>query len=252
MDDLLTTRELEDLLRVDRITIYRMLDDGRLKGFKVGGQWRFSRGEVQEWLRGRRQDHQAEYAAEPNAAPSGAEPLPLSCIEAIQSVFAEARDVASVTTDMDGNPLTGMSNSCAFCDLVLSTEEGRVRCADSWRRAGSAPRPCHAGLLCAASRVRVGTQAVAKAVACQFAVPDPDGGATDWTDGVGRLALELGLDAETLGQAAGDVHALSEADLPKMERLLGSVAATYAEIGQERLKLLGRLRRIAEITALTD
>lgn len=51
MDDLLTTRQLQELLQVDRITIYRMLNDGRLQGFKVGGQWRFSRQAVELWLR---------------------------------------------------------------------------------------------------------------------------------------------------------------------------------------------------------
>ena len=42
MNDLLTTRQIEEILKVDRITIYRMLGDGRLRGFKVGGQWRKS------------------------------------------------------------------------------------------------------------------------------------------------------------------------------------------------------------------
>ena len=50
IDSLLTARQLQDLLQVDRITIYRMLKDGRLEGFKVGGQWRFSRQTVQRWL----------------------------------------------------------------------------------------------------------------------------------------------------------------------------------------------------------
>jgi excisionase family DNA binding protein len=50
VDDLLTTRRLQELLRVDRITIYRMLNDGRLRGFKVGGQWRFSRRKIEAWL----------------------------------------------------------------------------------------------------------------------------------------------------------------------------------------------------------
>ena len=50
MDDLLTTRQLQDLLQVDRITIYRMLHDGRLRGFKVGGQWRFSRTAIRSWI----------------------------------------------------------------------------------------------------------------------------------------------------------------------------------------------------------
>ena len=51
MDTLLTTRQLEDLLQVDRVTIYRMLDDGRLQGFKFGSQWRFSREAIETWLR---------------------------------------------------------------------------------------------------------------------------------------------------------------------------------------------------------
>ena len=34
MTDLLTTRQVQDILKVDRITIYRMLQDGRLKGVK--------------------------------------------------------------------------------------------------------------------------------------------------------------------------------------------------------------------------
>ena len=44
MDVLLTTREVLDMLKVDRITIYRMLQDGRIKGVKIGQQWRFARG----------------------------------------------------------------------------------------------------------------------------------------------------------------------------------------------------------------
>ena len=50
-DTLLTARQLQELLQVDRITIYRMLSDGRLEGFKVGGQWRFSRQAIQGWLK---------------------------------------------------------------------------------------------------------------------------------------------------------------------------------------------------------
>ena len=52
--DLLTTRQLQELLQVDRVTIYRMLSDGRLTGFKVGGQWRFSRHEIEKWLQEQR------------------------------------------------------------------------------------------------------------------------------------------------------------------------------------------------------
>ncbi|NPV08130.1 MAG: helix-turn-helix domain-containing protein [Anaerolineae bacterium] len=250
MDDLLTTRQLEQLLQVDRITIYRMLDDGRLKGFKVGGHWRFPRAELEAWLRDCRQSHRVEYDF--GSTSSERQPLPLACVQAIQSVFAEARGVASVTTDLKGNPLTDLSNSCGFCTLVRSTEQGRARCTASWRQAKTTPRPCHAGLQCAAAPVRLEGRPVAKAVSCQFALQSEDGAAVSWVADTSRLATDLGLDADELQEAAGRVHLLPEKDLPKMERLLRSVASTYAEIGRERLKLVGRLQRIAEITALDN
>ncbi len=46
MNELLTTKQIQDLLQVDRITVYRMLNDGRLKGVKIGNQWRFPQSEI--------------------------------------------------------------------------------------------------------------------------------------------------------------------------------------------------------------
>ena len=50
MGDLFTVKQVQDLLKVDRITVYRMLQDGRLKGIKVGHQWRFNQSEVQRFF----------------------------------------------------------------------------------------------------------------------------------------------------------------------------------------------------------
>ena len=50
MAELLTTKQLEDLLKIDRITVYRMLNDGRLKGVKIGNQWRFPQNEIDRLL----------------------------------------------------------------------------------------------------------------------------------------------------------------------------------------------------------
>ncbi len=101
MDDLLTTRQLQDLLQVDRITIYRMLHDGRLQGFKVGGQWRFSRREIETWLQEQQNQVWTLRACRRRVATIAPSPksLPLSCIQTIQDVCAEALDIAAVTTD---------------------------------------------------------------------------------------------------------------------------------------------------------
>jgi hypothetical protein len=83
------------------------------------------------------------------------------------------------------------------------------------------------------------------AVACQFA----HGGA-DWQPDLPALAGDLGLDEGQMLAAAVSVRALSEAEMARVERLLARLAGTMCEMGQERLALVSRLRRIAEITVL--
>jgi len=102
VDDLLTVRQLQQLLRVDRITIYRMLDDGRLSGFKVGSQWRFPRQQIEKWLQAQANPPESQ---EDEAAPKQpASSLPLNCYQLVQEVFAEALDIACVTTNAQGEP----------------------------------------------------------------------------------------------------------------------------------------------------
>jgi excisionase family DNA binding protein len=253
VNELLTTRQLQDLLQVDRITIYRMLHDGRIRGFKVGGQWRFPRHEIETWL------HQQQTSPEEDAILSlpreplalSSQALPLSCIQAIQGICAEALDIATVTTRLDGTPLTGISNSCDFCDLILSTDEGRRRCAAAWSQVGNGRvHPCHAGLLCVSVPVEVSGEWVAIADACQFAVQLPAGGTQAWQANLPTLAVELGLAERDLHRAASGVRVVAEASLPRIARLLQRVADTFCEIGQERLRLLSRLQHIAEISKI--
>jgi excisionase family DNA binding protein len=252
MIDLLTTRQLQDLLQVDRVTIYRMLSDGRLPGFKVGGQWRFSRQEIEEWLAGQRTTLEAGgFDRQQEDAPS---PLPLSCAEAIQSVYAEVLGVAAVTTEPDGSPLTEISNSCQFCNLILSTEEGRERCAASWRvpetKPGATPavRTCHAGLRCVSAPILVEGQWQASVASCQFVAAAPQGQEETWLTNLPVLADELGLREDNLRAAAGGVERLTDDQISRIAHLLQRVADTFCEIGQERSKLLSRLERIAEMT----
>lgn len=45
-----TIQELADLLRVNKITIYRMAKKGAIPALKVGRQWRFEKKLIQRWL----------------------------------------------------------------------------------------------------------------------------------------------------------------------------------------------------------
>jgi excisionase family DNA binding protein len=48
-DEVFTIKELSDYLRVHPTTIYRLLRQGRLPGFRVGSNWRFNRAAIEQW-----------------------------------------------------------------------------------------------------------------------------------------------------------------------------------------------------------
>lgn len=50
--EILTIAELAAHLRVHPTTIYRLLREGRIPGFRVGSAWRFSRSAIDRWERG--------------------------------------------------------------------------------------------------------------------------------------------------------------------------------------------------------
>ena len=47
----MTVRELSDYLRLDRMTIYKMLKDGSIPASRIGHQWRFFKEDIDEWIR---------------------------------------------------------------------------------------------------------------------------------------------------------------------------------------------------------
>lgn len=48
--DVLTIKEVAALLKVGEKTIYSMAQSGELPAFKVRGQWRFSRKDIDAWI----------------------------------------------------------------------------------------------------------------------------------------------------------------------------------------------------------
>lgn len=251
-EDLLTVPQLQDLLQVDRVTIYRMLKRGTLQGVKVGGQWRFRRDQVEAWLEQRKGAGVPAEAIPPEGEEgwtSDASPLPLSCVLPIQEIFAESLRLAAVTLDVKGTPLTPVSNCSALCALILATDEGRKRCLASWQAARPGEfRPCHAGLLTLGAPVWIEGQQVASVIACQFAVPAGEG--ETWQAHLTALASQLGLDKGTVLAAEASIRTMLGDDLQRLARLLHLVAQTFGEIGEERRNLVARLRQIAAISQI--
>ncbi len=54
--DIMTIKEVAEYLKVKEKTAYKLVADGKIPGFKVGGSWRFRKGEIDSWIK-QQSDH---------------------------------------------------------------------------------------------------------------------------------------------------------------------------------------------------
>jgi excisionase family DNA binding protein len=248
MEKLLTAKQVQDLLNVDRTTIYRMLKDGRLVGVKVGQHWRFSSQEVEALLSGSPNNGESK-APEINVGV-----LPLHCMQPVQDVFAEISGIGSVLTDKDGQPLTKISNSCDFCKLILGSDDGRKACIESWRKMAEHEGPvsgftaCHAGLQYSSAHIEIHGEFVAMLVAGQFFAENPD--PQELAENIRALAERYDISPELLAQAAERISVL-DGRKDQLGEWLQRVATTFQQIGSERADFMHRLKQISAMSDIT-
>jgi excisionase family DNA binding protein len=248
MSELLTTKQLQKLLKIDRITIYRMLNDGRLKGVKVGNQWRFLQGEI---------DHLLGEPSDParvEEAPDVLTDFPSDCVYKIQEIFAGIIGIGAITVTLGGEPLTEPTYSNPFCKLMLSHASTRQACQNSWRKialraTGQPPfQTCHAGLCYQRSIINQNDQPVGWLIAGQFyiAPPDRDQEGTRLED----LSHIHNLPLSQLREAASKIPVLKQSQREQVQEWTPKVSKTVQSILCERADLMGRLQRISEISTV--
>lgn len=52
-DEILTIDEVAAYLKAGKRTVYRLAANGKLPAFKLGGTWRFRRGDLDKWIESR-------------------------------------------------------------------------------------------------------------------------------------------------------------------------------------------------------
>ena len=241
MTTYLTAKDLQDLIRVDKSTIYRMAEDGRLPAVKVGRQWRFPEREVMGWL-----------GADTDSAPMHVEHNLRELVSAelaasVADLTAAALGVTVVITDMDGRPLAPVANPCGLFDAVASDPAVLPRCIATWRKYGSVPDlvprfgPSEFGFLCARAFVRRDTRLLGMVIAGGVA---PD----EWppaAEEVARIATTLGVTESIIADHVGEVYHVSHADQARLLGLLPRAALLVSQIAEEAGAMAGTLTAIA-------
>jgi excisionase family DNA binding protein len=164
---LLTARQVQQMLHIDRSTVHRMASDGRLPSIRVGRQLRFPADQLGGLFE----------AAE--AAETAADVDP-AVAEAVIEVAAELLGVTMVVTDMAGHPLTAIVNPSPWF-TANAHDEALGACLREWRAMADDPDltprfvMSDPGFECARAFIRSGSALIGMVLAGGIAAPESVG-----------------------------------------------------------------------------
>jgi len=166
--------------------------------------------------------------------------IDIKVLQTFQDNFAVGMNIASVTVDREGNPVTEPSSYTRFCiDYTHSTKTGDDRCAESHKKGGEEAartgRPyiftCHAGLTDFAAPIMVDGVLLGTILGGQILTERPA------DDKFRQVAREIGVDVEGYVAASKDVYMSQENNVKAAAEVLFIVANALSKNGYEQLRL---------------
>ncbi|MFA5891390.1 MAG: helix-turn-helix domain-containing protein [Actinomycetota bacterium] len=211
---LLTAEELSRLLDVDTSTIYRMAGSGRLPAVKVGRQWRFPAGRVDELVR------LGVAARAHNPAVESTVALLPNVAQPVIDMAAELLGVMMVVTDMAGHPITQVANPCPWFTDRAGDPDVAAACIAEWRALAdhldfeARLQAGRLGFECARALVRRGSQLIGMVLIGGIAPEGTNDPALYQLDGVGREKALTALPkvAAALSRLATQTHPYDTSD----------------------------------------
>ena len=175
--------------------------------------------------------------------------LNIETLQSFQDNFAESMEIASVTVDNNGIPVTKESSYTSFCkDFTHSTEVGDDRCAKCHKKGGEEAakngRPyvytCHAGLIDFAAPIIVEGKLIGTILGGQILREKPE------EEKFRQTAREIGVDEDGYVDAVNKIKITSEKSIKAAAEVLFLVANALSQIGYQQLKLNSMSGELAE------
>lgn len=164
----------------------------------------------------------------------------IGLLQTFQDNFAIGMNIASVTVDKNGTPVTKPSSYTKFCiDFTHSTKIGDDRCAASHKKGGEEAartgKPyiytCHAGLIDFAAPILVQGHLIGTILGGQVLTNQPV------KEKFTKTAHEIGVDGEDYFEAAQNVYMTNEKNVKAAAEVLYIVANAFSNDGYQKLML---------------
>ncbi|MCH5138690.1 PocR ligand-binding domain-containing protein [Clostridiaceae bacterium UIB06] len=166
--------------------------------------------------------------------------IDIDLLQRFQDNFAESMNIASITVDINGVPVTKNSSYTDFCQrFTQSTTAGKNRCAESHKRGGEEAartgRPyvykCHAGLIDFAAPILVDGHQIGTILGGQILTSQPV------EPEYRKTAQEIGVNEEGYVDAVRQIKITTEKNIKSAAEVLFIVANALSKIGYEQYKL---------------
>jgi len=164
----------------------------------------------------------------------------IESLQLIQDSFAEATNVASLITDVNGEPITKPSNFCRVCQIMRATDRGSRQCVHSDRMLGERSfrqlepviDTCsNCGLVDAAAPIVIEERHLGTWLIGQVNVGDID------KDRILSCAQEIGADPNEILTAYKDMECRSLESFQQVLGLLKVLTRQISDIGFTNLRL---------------
>ncbi|MDV3427269.1 MAG: PocR ligand-binding domain-containing protein, partial [Bacillota bacterium] len=166
--------------------------------------------------------------------------IDIEMLQRFQDNFAESMNIASITVDINGVPVTKNSSYTNFCEkCIQSTAAGKRRCAASHKRGGEEAartgKPyvfkCHAGLIDFAAPIMVDGFQIGTVLGGQILTEEPE------MSRFMQTAEEIGLDESNLIEPLKEIKVTTYKSIEAAAEVLFTITNALSKIGFRELKL---------------